>query len=261
MKQTKIKLLTAIIGAMFAVGVYAADNSIFIDQTGSNSIITINQDGAGNKIGGLGSIGPEDTNRANLYGNSQIVNINQVGSGNTLKMDVRTVNSSGNTNSNNTNGNIGVTVSGVDSVRSYGSIDFGNGNGNNFIYSVVGNTNSAVIDSNSAGTAGASDSNNIGINIYGNSNTTKFNTLGTANTTILNIGANNSNSNSNTVNSVINGDNNRQSTNIQGSSNTANLYQGIGSNLDSNTVDPFSGSTVLNGIDSEIGRASCRERV
>ena len=51
------------------VSSFAADNSIYIDQTGSNSTVTITQDGSGNKVGGLGSGGPSDTNRAKMYGN------------------------------------------------------------------------------------------------------------------------------------------------------------------------------------------------
>ena len=47
------KLLAILILAGISTMVQGADNSIFIDQAGSNSSITINQDGAGNKVGGL----------------------------------------------------------------------------------------------------------------------------------------------------------------------------------------------------------------
>ena len=36
---------------------YAADNSIYIDQAGDNSTITITQDGAGNTVRGLPGVG------------------------------------------------------------------------------------------------------------------------------------------------------------------------------------------------------------
>ena len=113
------KLITIFILAGIATLTQATDNSIFIDQTGSNSSITINQDGAGNRIGGLTGT-PGDQNRAIMYGDGQTININQVGANNSLQFDVRTIVGSGNTNANN-------------------DARFTNANGNNFVYSAVGN--------------------------------------------------------------------------------------------------------------------------
>ena len=147
--MNKRKLAVILFSLLGFVNSFAVDNSIYIDQTGSNSTVNINQDGAGNKVGGLGSGGPTDSNRAILYGNAQTVTVNQVGSNNTLQENLRTVATSG--------------------------------NGNNFNYSATGNSNQAVIDSNSAGASGASDSNNVGLTITGNSNVNKVNVVGTTN--------------------------------------------------------------------------------
>ena len=83
--------LTAILvlSAMTTLG-YAADNSIYIDQSGDFNNITINQDGAGNQVRGLSAVGSNDpTAPAIIRGNGVNVNINQVGTNN--KSDIGTL--------------------------------------------------------------------------------------------------------------------------------------------------------------------------
>ena len=67
----------------------AADNSIYIDQSGDYANVTINQDGAGNQVRGLQSNGGDDkTIPALIRGNGVNVNINQTGSTNKLNLGI-----------------------------------------------------------------------------------------------------------------------------------------------------------------------------
>ena len=79
------KLLTILImAAMPGLG-YAVDNSIYIDQTGSNAVINITQDGAGNTVKGLTS---NRTDSAILNADGTNIDIKQVGSGNTVSLGI-----------------------------------------------------------------------------------------------------------------------------------------------------------------------------
>jgi hypothetical protein len=111
------KLITMLIlSAMTTLG-HAADNSIYIDQSGDFANVTINQDGAGNQVRGLQSSGGDDkTVAAVIRGNAVTVNIDQTGSTNKLDLGIdatvsestsvdltySTVNSGNITGSNNT---------------------------------------------------------------------------------------------------------------------------------------------------------------
>jgi hypothetical protein len=82
--------LTAILvlSAMTSLG-YAADNSIYIDQSGDFNNITINQDGAGNQVRGLSAVQSNDpTAPAIIRGNGVNVNINQVGTNNKMNLGI-----------------------------------------------------------------------------------------------------------------------------------------------------------------------------
>jgi hypothetical protein len=84
------KLLTILVlSAMTTLG-QAADNSIFIDQAGDNSTITMTQDGSANRIRGilLNNTAGGNTDPAKLIGNAQTVNITQTGAGNTLSLGI-----------------------------------------------------------------------------------------------------------------------------------------------------------------------------
>jgi hypothetical protein len=112
---------------------FAADNSIYIDQSGDFANITINQDGAGNQVRGLQSNGGDDkTVAAVIRGNSVLVNIDQTGSTNKLDLG------------------IDATVSGSKSVDlTYSTINSGN---------ITGSNNTAIFQ---LGTASAKASNTI----------------------------------------------------------------------------------------------------
>lgn len=149
----------------------AADNSIYIDQSGDNSTIDVTQTGAGNVIRGIQGVGTGNTTPAKMYGNNSTIDIQQIGSTNTL--------------------NLGVNVS-TAAGRAYG-IDL--------TYYVTGNNGTATINSNNAG-SGTSGSNFIDVRQTGNSAGINLNILGSKNdfTAVTSGGA------SNTITATINAD-------------------------------------------------------
>ena len=83
------KLLTILVlSGMASLGM-AADNSIYIDQSGDFANVTINQDGAGNQVRGLSAVTSNDpTAPAIIRGNNVLVNINQTGSANKMNLGI-----------------------------------------------------------------------------------------------------------------------------------------------------------------------------
>ena len=82
--------LTAILvlSAMASLG-HAADNSIYIDQTGDFADVKINQDGGGNQVRGLSAVQSNNSqDYAIIKGNNVKVDINQVGSNNKLNLGI-----------------------------------------------------------------------------------------------------------------------------------------------------------------------------
>ena len=69
---------------------YAADNSIYIDQSGDFANVTINQDGAGNQVKGLTSAVATNspTDPAIIRGDGVNININQTGTNNKLGLGI-----------------------------------------------------------------------------------------------------------------------------------------------------------------------------
>jgi hypothetical protein len=156
---------------LFSISVYAADNSIYVDQSGDNSTIDITQTGAGNVIRGIQGVGTGNTTPAKIYGNNSAIDIQQIGSTNTL--------------------NLGLNVS-TATGRAYG-IDL--------TYYVTGNNGTATINSNNSG-SGTSGSNFIDVRQTGNSAGINLNILGSKNdfTAVTSGGA------SNTITATINAD-------------------------------------------------------
>ena len=180
------KLLTMAVAVFVSFGVMAADNSIYIDQMGDNSTITMTQDGAGNTIRGLPGIGTSATTPAKIYGDGTQVSVSQIGQGSVLSLAV------------------------------VSTIATGANSGTRVTYNVTGNNATALINSNGDG-QGTSASNTININQSGNNANAGINVLGTQNT--LNVttsgGSNNSvtatqngNNNSTTISNTGGGGNN-----------------------------------------------------
>lgn len=157
-----IKLWTVML-ALFTSVAFGADNSIYIDQSGDNSTIDITQTGAGNVVRGIQGVGTGNTTRAKIYGNANAIDIQQIGSTNVLNLGVSSSTATG---------------------RAYG-IDL--------TYYVTGNSATATINSNNAGT-GTSGSNMINVQQTGNSAGLNLNVLGSKNdfTAVTSGGASNS---------------------------------------------------------------------
>jgi hypothetical protein len=114
------KLLTVILLSVPAIS-WATDNSVYIDQAGDNSTITMTQDGAGNRIKGIltnGTAG-SNTDPSKLVGNNQTITVNQAGPNNILTLGA--------------NSTIGTNGKGIDinySVDVGGNVGFINSNNN-----------------------------------------------------------------------------------------------------------------------------------
>lgn len=159
MKKTKIILaVLALITSSFA---YASDNSIYIDQSGDNATITMLQDGAGNRIRAVQSLGTGNTTPSKIKGDAISVDIQQIGSGNILNM-------------------------GIDTTTANGASP------TNVFYKVTGNNAVATIDINNPGT-GIAASQTLSVDQTGDGSIATINMLGTSNslTAITTGGANN----------------------------------------------------------------------
>lgn len=170
--MTKFIRQLGVVLALFASVVFGADNSIYIDQSGSSTTIDITQTGAGNVVRGIQTgNGNVNTVRAKLYGTSADFDITQIGSDNLLSLGVNT------------------------------SIATGYAYGIDLSYYVSGNNATAVINSNNAGT-GTSGSNWINISQTGNTAGINLNILGSKN----NFTATTTGGASNIITATISGD-------------------------------------------------------
>jgi hypothetical protein len=217
------KLLTVLLMCGSATS-WAVDNSIYIDQSGDNAVVTITQDGAGNRVNGIVSNNAgQSTDAAKIYGDGNIVTVNQVGAGNKLSL----------------------------------GIDRGTGTAtaaNNINYSVTGNNATAYIDLNNNGSAGAAG-NAVTITQTGDGTSSRLAMVGDSN--VLNLvtsgGANNSfqssvtgNSNSQTLN-VTGGGGNSVATSQTGDGNTINVTSvGATNSMIINQADGGHSATINN---------------
>ncbi len=142
------KLLSVILLGFVANG-FAADNSIYIDQSGDNSIITMTQDGSSNRIRGIQGVGTGNTTPSKVKGDNVTLTVDQIGSGNILNLGVVTATASG----------------GVDT---------------SVVYSINGSNSVATINMNNA-EQGVANSNTINVNQSGNSSVLDINMLGSNN--------------------------------------------------------------------------------
>ena len=195
-------LFAGVAGILLAAWAYAADNSIYIDQSGNNTVVTMTQDGTGNVVAGIQGAGTTNATPSILYGNYNTITVDQIGTGNTLFMGLRT------------------SVS-TDALIS-----------NNFSYILHGNNAKAVIDSNNDG-QNTSMSNNVYINQNGNYAEVNANILGvTNNLTVNTVGGDH-----NIVRDTINGNNNNQTINVSGGgNNVVTVNQGVGGSAVNSTV-------------------------
>jgi hypothetical protein len=240
------KILTVLL-VCSSVTSWAVDNSIYIDQSGDNAVITMTQDGAGNRVKGISSSGNpgQDVDPAKIYGDSVMVAISQVGSGNSLALGI---------NSN--------VVSGRSATVNY---------------SVTGGNNQGLIDLNNVGTTGGNSNSLVDISQTDGDNVTRISMLGTGNTinatqagggatyssivnavgTTQNIATQGGTANSVTTN--LTGDNGLVTIAAQGASNTISVTQSGGGSLGHTTDISVNGSgntvttTQSGSIDTAIG--------
>jgi hypothetical protein len=277
------KVLTILMLAVMPTLGYAVDNSIYIDQTGSNAVINITQDGAGNTVKALTS---NRTDAAIINADGANIAITQVGSGNTVSLGVSASVTSGistditySTGTNGVTGStaiINVNAGGQQSNASNTSINvLQTGNNSKFEADVTGTGNSISAttagpgddvyskmrgSSNTAnisfsGTGGANQaildqsgtgSNAIGINVSSTGNLFGITQVGSLNTaTIGGYSAGSSLSgDDNTVQINQNGTSNLANLGITGASNNVNINQG-GTGQDAN-VKISGGSNTIN---------------
>jgi hypothetical protein len=183
------KLLTILVLAAMPMLGYTADNSIYIDQTGTGATINITQDGAGNTVQGISNSGTAGirTDAATLNGDGAQINITQVGSGNTLSLSSqggKAVGSSQETSitSTTTAENTNTLIKNVGDSNVIAITQ--TGNQSNVDARVTGNSNGISITSAGQGDVvqasitGGNSNINIGLFDTGGSNTVNANTQG-----------------------------------------------------------------------------------
>ena len=130
----------------FSAYSWGSDSSIYIDQSGDNATIAMTQNGASNRVRGVGAVSNDVASK--LYGDGLSVTIQQIGSGNTLNLGAQT----------GTKGGVASSIS----------------------YVATGNTNLATIDMNNAGTK-ASLANLINVSQTGDNTVTTISMKGNDN--------------------------------------------------------------------------------
>ena len=222
MKKLNTILASIVAATLFGSAAYAGDNTIYINQSGNNTNVSITQDGASNIVQGISSSNPDALqNAAIIKGNNNIVNISQVGTGDILNFGVQ-------------------TSTGTKLI------------GNSFSYSVTGNNANATINSNNDG-LGISANNTISVNQTGDSAYTNINMLGGGNSfTAVTAGGN-----GNMVSAFINGTNNVDTVSmVGGASNSFSLGQGNATSQTMNgTVNVSTNGATDNVTISQLGGA------
>jgi hypothetical protein len=193
------KLQVLLFGLIAWTGVaLAIDNSTYIDQSGDYTSILVQQDGAGNTVRGVSSAS-RDTS-AVMYGDGNYINIEQKGSGNTLGFGIQT---------KATSDSLSWTSEYTQSAMT----------SNSYVYTVTGNNNTTVIDSNADGKT-TSYGNGVYLQQVGSANSVSMILRGTTNGVSAGVFGDN-----NTFNSAIEGANNVQDVFIIGNSNLLSLTQ------------------------------------
>ena len=255
------KVLTILVlSAMSTLG-YATDNSIYIDQAGDNSTITMTQDGAGNRVKGILTNGTAggNTDTAKLVGNNQTVTINQAGPNNVLTLGANStvgtngkgidinyqVDVGGNVgfiNSNNNGqgvsasnlidiiqlgGNAIATISMLGNTNSL-TVRSSGGGGNSIVANIDADNVTAVVDQTLGG------GNDTTLNLTGNKGTVNITSTGAAN--ISNVTQSGGGVNGNDVKIVLNGSGNQTTVSQAGVNDNVVDYKVVGSNNIANIV-------------------------
>jgi hypothetical protein len=228
------KLLTILMLSGMATLGHAADNSIYIDQSGDFANVTINQDGAGNQVRGLQNQGGDDKTIASIIrGNSVLVNINQTGSSNKLDLG------------------IDATVSGTKSVDlTYSTVNSGNITGSNNTAIFQLGTSSATLSNSIVSVIQVNGGNSAEVRMTGNDNqltalqsggsaslTSLVNASGTRQTITTAGGTGNQ------ISTTLTGNNGSVDINVMGATNTISIAQdGAGGSVGHQAVMDINGT-------------------
>ncbi len=217
--RTDIKLMAVIAAAMFWGSGYAADNSIYIDQSGDNSTITMTQDGSGNKVKGIlvnGTAGGT-TDAAKLTGDAQTINIEQTGATNVLSLGVNTTQGGSVTGYANIGVNLNYQVSGGGNTGYININNNGLGTAKGNVVSIVQSGGSASTTLNMTGT-----SNSLGVTQSGGTNNSFTGTIN-ADETVATVSNTGGGGNATTLN--MTGNKGQVSVTTVGATNTTNVTQ------------------------------------
>lgn len=249
---------------MMSLGLaFAADNSIYIDQTGSNSTIDITQTGAGNVLRGIQGTGTSNATPANMTGDASIVDIRQIGQDNTLNIGYSVTTATdfgygidltyyvtgnnGTATFNINNSNEATAASNLIDVKQIGNSAMVNllmtGDKNSFTATTDGGANNSILS-----TINANETiNNISMTGGGNNTLTQTITSNKATNNITTVGASNSITMSQTGVAGTNG--HSATVDITGSSNTMSITQGgtVDNVLNVNSVGSGNTWTILQG--------------
>ena len=210
------KVLTILVlAAMPALGM-AADNSIYIDQSGDFANVTINQDGAGNQVRGLSAVQSNDpTAPAIIRGDGVNVNINQTGSNNKMNLGI--------------DANMGASKS-VD--FNYSTINSGNISGSNNTAIFQLGTSSVKASDTIVNVTQLNGGNTAEVRMTGSDNQLTATQSGGSATLVSLVTANGTRQDittaggtGNSVTTNLTGDNGNVYVNIMGATNTVNIAQ------------------------------------
>jgi hypothetical protein len=228
------KLLTILVLSGMATLGYAADNSIYIDQSGDFANITINQDGAGNQVRGLQATGADDKTVASVIrGNGVNVNVNQTGSTNKLDLGINAI------------------MAGNKSVDfTYSTVNAGNLTGNNNTAIFQLGTSTATLANSIVSVVQVNGGNFAEVRMQGSDNT--LNALqsggGASLTSLVNASGTNqqittAGGTGNIVSTTLTGQNGQVSLNVMGATNTISIAQdGTGGTTGHQTIMDINGT-------------------
>jgi hypothetical protein len=228
------KLLTILALSGMATLGYAADNSIYIDQSGDFANITINQDGAGNQVRGLQATGADDKTVASVIrGNGVNVNVNQTGSTNKLDLGINAI------------------MAGNKSVDfTYSTVNAGNLTGNNNTAIFQLGTSTATLANSIVSVVQVNGGNFAEVRMQGSDNT--LNALqsggGASLTSLVNASGTNqqittAGGTGNIVSTTLTGQNGQVSLNVMGATNTISIAQdGTGGTTGHQTIMDINGT-------------------
>lgn len=253
----------AIIAALYAGLSLAADNSIYIDQTGSDSTIDITQTGAGNVVRGIQGAGTSNQTPAKLAGDAAQVDIRQIGQDNTMNLGFTVTTATGFgygidltyyvTGNNGTgtfninNSNQATAASNLIDVRQTGNNAGVNlsmtGDKNSFIAVTDGGSLNSILSTINANET----TNNISMTGGGSNTLTQTINSNKATNNITTVGA--SNSITMTQSGVAGTNGHAATINVTGSSNTMGITQGgtVDNVLNINSVGSGNTWTILQG--------------